>query len=105
MLHKRCGIEDLVRPVRLAKRRKILQSGKKASFISEGRRVVVIRMTRFPVGNDDCARAKLANLFRQAELVRSARIYVGVRNAQNAAPTESHELRRFGSLLRARFDA
>src|SRR5580692_2369825 len=88
VLRKRRGINNLVRPIRFAGRGKILQSGEETSFIAESRSVVVIRVARLPIGNDDGARTKLADFFGEAKFVLTAGLHVGVGNAENSAITE-----------------
>src|SRR5579859_508557 len=60
------GVEDFERPIRVACNGQVLQSREEAALVAKSRGVVMVRMTRFPVGQNDGFGAELTNHCREA---------------------------------------
>src|SRR5215813_5899141 len=93
------GVENFVWAERFTIDGKLLEASEKATLVAECGSVVMVGMTRFPIRNDDSARAELADGSGEAELVLARRLDVGIRNTQRASVLHFEDFCGGGSFL------
>src|ERR1700676_2449213 len=97
------GVKDFERAVRFAVERKLLESGEEAALVAEGGGMVVVRVTGFPIRENDRFGAGFADYSGEPGLVLASRVDVGVRYAERAAPAHAKNLGGFAGFFGAGF--